>query len=68
MGRGGQGPGYGTRAGWWCLFFAGKIKLVPGTKFRVGVFDFHFIVIFHLVPGTYFKNLETNFICIFQIT
>ena len=35
-----------------------KIKMVPGTKFRVGVLNFHFIVIFHLVPGTYFKNLK----------
>ena len=33
-----------------------KIKLVHGTKFRVGVLNFHFIVIFHLVPGTNFEN------------
>ena len=43
-----------------------KIKLLLGTKFRLGVLNF--IVIFHLVPGTYFENFETNFICIFQIT
>ena len=43
------------------------MKLVPGTKFGVGVYNFLFIKGFHLVPGTNFDDFFKYFICIFNI-